>query len=359
MGTKLKTLVIAEAGVNHNGSIEMALQLIDAAAAAGADVVKFQSFHADKLVAPHASKAEYQKQSTSSDESQLEMIRKLEIAEVEYAGLIAHAKTNGIEFLSTPFDSESLEMLTGRFGLTTVKVSSGDITNAPFLLEIARKARHIIISTGMCTLAEVEAALGVLAFGLVADPEKIPSKGDFEAAYVSDAGQSALRGHVSVLHCTTEYPAPTDEVNLRAVDTIAAAFGLRSGYSDHTRGIHIPVAAVARGATIIEKHFTLDRGLPGPDHSASLEPGELAQMVSCIRDVERSLGDGIKRPTPSEWKNRAIARKSLVVERATKLGEPLSLVCKRPGSGVSPFEFWTRNTSPAQRVYDENELVDE
>lgn len=354
----MKTFIIAEAGVNHNGSVSMAIELIDVAAAAKADAVKFQSFSAARLVTRQAPKAEYQSRTTDAQESQFEMIRKLELSEADYDALIAHARSKGIEFLSTPFDGESLELLTGRFGLTTIKVSSGDITNAPFLLEIARKSQNVIISTGMCTLAEIEAALGVLAFGFTMLRDQIPASGDFEAAYASQAGQAALRERVSILHCTTEYPAPVDEVNLRAVDTMMSAFGLRAGYSDHTRGIHIPIAAVARGATIIEKHFTLDRSLPGPDHRASLEPDELREMVSTIRDVERSLGDGVKRPTVSEWKNRPIARKSLVAEMATEAGAPLVLVCKRPGSGVSPYEYWLRVGRPANRAYDADELLD-
>ena len=350
--------IIAEAGVNHNGSLAMARQLIDAAAAAGADAVKFQTFRADRLVTRQAPKAEYQAQTTDAGESQYEMIRKLELSETDHLELIAYARDKAIEFLSTPFDADSLHLLTDRFGMQTIKVSSGDLTNAPFLLEIARTAQKVIISTGMATLAEIEAALGVLAFGFTAPVDALPGREAFEAAYISDAGQQALQQRVAVLHCTTEYPAPMGEVNLRAVDTIAAAFGVQAGYSDHTPGIHIPIAAVARGAMIIEKHFTLDRSLPGPDHKASLEPSELAAMVVAIRDVERALGDGIKRPTPSEWKNRPIARKSLVAAHATAAGAPLELACKRPGSGVSPFELWTRAGQPASRAYASDELLD-
>lgn len=353
----MSTFIIAEAGVNHNGSLELAKQLIDAAADAGADAVKFQTFRAEQLVARHAPKAEYQTRTTDAKESQFEMIRKLELTDADHEVLIAHAKVRRIEFLSTPFDAASLQLLTKRFGLTTIKVSSGDITNAPFLLNIARVAQRVILSTGMSTLAEVEAALGVLAFGFI-EPNAIPQRNSFEEAYSSDVGQSALRDRVALLHCTTEYPAPIFEVNLRAMDTMVTAFGLPIGYSDHTVGIHIPIAAVARGAAIIEKHFTLDRNLPGPDHKASLEPTELKSMVMAIRDVERCLGDGIKRPTASELKNRAIARKSLVAAKPLVQDEPLAIACKRPGNGVSPFEFWSREGRPAMRSYATDEVLD-
>lgn len=354
----MSTFIIAEAGVNHNGSMDIGKKLIDAAADAGVDAVKFQTFSADQLVARHAPKAEYQKLSTDPKESQFEMIRKLELTVADHHVLIAHARTKGVEFLSTPFDSLSLKLLTERFGLTTIKVSSGDITNAPFLLDIARAARRVILSTGMCTLAEVEAALGVLAYGFVAPQTARPQRTSFVEAYASDEGQSALKERVSVLHCTTEYPAPPHEVNLRAMDVMAAAFGLQTGYSDHTTGIHIPIAAVARGATIIEKHFTLDRSLPGPDHKASLNPVELRMMAAAIRDVERAMGNGIKRPTASEWKNRNVARKSLVTVKDIPVGAPLDLACKRPGSGCSPFEYWEWQGCDAQRAYVTDEVFD-
>lgn len=353
----MSTFIIAEAGVNHNGSLELAKQLIDAAADAGADAVKFQTFRAEQLVVRHAPKAEYQTRTTDATESQFEMIKKLELTANDHEVLIAHAKTRGIEFLSTPFDSTSLVLLTQRFGLPAIKVSSGDITNAPFLLDIARAAQRVILSTGMSTLAEVETALGVLAFGFV-DSNTIPQRNSFEEAFSSDAGQSALSDRVTLLHCTTEYPAPFSEVNLRAMDTLSAAFRLPIGYSDHTPGVHIPVAAVARGATVIEKHFTLDRSLPGPDHNASLEPGELRNMVSAIRDVEQALGDGIKRPTATESKNRDIARKSLVTARAVVAGEKFVLASKRPGTGISPFEYWRMVDRVATRNYAADEVLD-
>lgn len=356
--TKDRVYIIGEAGVNHNGSLEIARRLVDAASTAGVDAVKFQTFKADRLLTKHAPKADYQAQTTAAGETQYEMIKKLELSESDHLDLIAYCREKGVEFLSTPFDSESLQLLTGHFGLRTIKISSGDITNAPFLLEVARSAENVILSTGMSTLAEVENALGVLAFGFALPGDAPPRRDLFEAAYASDSGRQFLRQRVSVLHCTTEYPAPVNEVNLRAVDTLAAAFGLRVGYSDHTSGIHIPIAAVARGSSVIEKHFTLDRNLPGPDHKASLEPEELQAMVRAIRDVEASLGDGIKRPTASEWKNRTIARKSLVVEGGITAGEPLVLACKRPGLGVSPLEYWNRSGRPANRDYAADEALD-
>lgn len=351
--------IIAEAGVNHNGSRDMALRLVDEAASAGVDAVKFQTFSAANLVARHAPKALYQQRTTDASESQFEMLRKLQLNIDDHAALFAHAKTRGIEILSTPFDSESLNLLTGSFGLKTIKVSSGDLTNAPFLLEIARCAPRVILSSGMATLGEIEAALGVLAFGWTTPFDAKPSRYAFESAWASAGGQQVLRSRAAVLHCTTEYPAPMGEVNLIAMDSMAQALGVPVGYSDHTVGIHVPVAAVARGASIIEKHFTLDRELPGPDHKASLEPDELAAMVRAIRDVERALGDGIKRPTASEWKNRLTARKSLVAARATRKGETLELACKRPGTGRSPFEFWELDGRTAERDYAADDLIDD
>ncbi len=308
----------------------------------------------------HAPKAEYQNRTTDQGESQFEMIRRLELTEADHEALIAHATARRITFLSSPFDLQSLRLLTAHFGLQTIKVPSGEITNAPFLLAIARVAPRVILSTGMSTLAEVEAALGVLAFGFTASAAAMPKQGDFERAFASDAGQRALHDRVTLLHCTTEYPAPFDEVNLRAMDTMATTFGLPVGYSDHTPGIHVSLAAVARGAQVIEKHFTLDRELPGPDHEASLEPDELRQLVRGIRDIEQALGDGVKRPTASEWKNRDIARKSLVAAKAIKAGEPFTeenLTCKRPATGQSPFDYWTMLGQVSTKSYVPDETL--
>ena len=361
MGTDMKTFIIAEAGVNHNGDLHLAKQLVNAAADAGADAVKFQTFRAEQVVSRHAPKAEYQTRVTDQAESQFDMIRKLELSEAAHDELITHANMRGITFLSTPFDLPSLHLLTKRFGLQTIKIPSGEITNAPFLLAIARAATRVIMSTGMSTLAEVEAALGVLAYGFVGPAAAIPRSGEFEQAFGSDAGQEALRNRVTLLHCTTEYPAPFGEVNLRAMDTMAEAFGLPVGYSDHTMGIHISLVAVARGARVIEKHLTIDRALTGPDHKASLEPEEWRQLVRQIREVELALGRGLKYPTLSERKNRAVARKSLVAARAVRAGELFTednLTSKRPGTGISPFAYWQTLGQAAGRDYNPDEALD-
>lgn len=304
--------IIAEAGVNHNGSIDLALQLVDAAKASGADAVKFQTFRAERLAARAAQKAAYQERTTASTESQFQMLQRLELDVAAHRRLMDHCQQIGIQFLSSPFDMESADLL-AEMNLPLFKVPSGEITNLPFLKHIARKGKPMIVSTGMSTLGEVEEAVQVLR----------------------DAGATQL----TLLHCVTEYPAPYDEINLRAMQTLKVAFGLPVGYSDHTPGIEIAVAAVALGAEVIEKHLTLDRALPGPDHHASLEPKEFAQMVSSIRRVEASLGNGIKRPVPCEVPNIAVARKSVVAAQALAAGHQLTaadLEIKRPGNGLAP-----------------------
>lgn len=355
-----RCLVIAEAGVNHNGSIDMALSLIDAAAAAGADIVKFQTFKAKAVVSRFAPKAEYQVDTTGRDESQLEMVRRLELSTDDHWRLLRHCESRGIGFLSTPFDIASARFLVQELGLGQLKIPSGEITNAPLLLEMARTDRPVILSTGMSTLGEIEEALGVLAFGYLNSTIQ-PSRGAFRQAYVSDEGQALLREKASLLHCTTEYPAPYAETNLAAMDTLRHAFGLPVGFSDHTEGISIPLAAVARGATIIEKHFTLDRTLAGPDHRASIEPAELAAMVAGIRQVEAAIGDGLKRPSASELKNAPIARRSLVAAKNIKAGEKFSennLAAKRPGNGISPMDFWVWQGRSAGRNFSEDEPIE-
>lgn len=353
-------LIIAEAGVNHNGSIDMALSLIDAAADAGADIVKFQTFRAEAVVSRFAPKAEYQINTTGDDESQLEMVRRLELAPGDHRRLMRHCEARNIGFLSTPFDAASARFLVRELGLGQLKIPSGEITNAPLLLAMAVLACPVILSTGMSTLGEIEEALGVLAFGYL-NPTMRPSRKAFRQTYVSDEGQAALREKATLLHCTTEYPAPYAEVNLAAMDTLQRAFGLPVGFSDHTEGIAVPIAAAARGAVIVEKHFTLDRTLPGPDHRASLEPAELAAMVAGIRQVEAALGDGRKRPSASELKNAPIARRSLVAARDIKAGETFSddnLASKRPGSGVSPMDYWEWQGRRASRDFGEDEPIE-
>lgn len=352
------TFIIAEAGVNHDGSLERAHALVDVAADAGADAVKFQTFRADKLATSRAAKAEYQVTNTQEAGSQQEMLRKLELSVDDHGALVKHCAQRGIRFMSTAFDAESLAFL-GTLGMPAIKMPSGDITCAPLLLQAARLGSPLIVSTGMSTLADIEAALGVLAFGLTSNAQP-RGRGDFETAYASAEGRRALQERVSLLHCVTQYPAAPEAVNLRAMDTMAQAFGLPVGYSDHTLGIEVSLAAVARGATIIEKHFTLDRTLPGPDHAASLEPGELDALVSGIRKIEAALGSTRKFPAAQEVGNRDVARRSLVAARPIKRGEPLTadaLAAKRPGDGLSPMLFWDVLGRPAARDFDTDEPI--
>jgi N-acetylneuraminate synthase len=309
------TFIIAEAGVNHNGSLDTALSLVDEAHCVGADCIKFQTFRAKKLLTRAAAKAEYQKQTTSADESQYEMIKKLELSEADHRILIERCRECGIEFLSSPFDKESADLLEG-LGVARFKIPSGEVTNLPFLNHLARKRKPLILSTGMSTLGEVEAAVSTI--------------------------RSAGNDLITLLHCVTEYPAPFSQINLHAMQTLSAAFGLPVGYSDHTPGIEIAVAAVALGARVIEKHFTLDKRMEGPDHRASLEPGELKQMVQAIRNVEASLGSGVKTPAECEIANRSVARKSLVAARPIRNGSrlvPADIAVKRPGSGIQPQDI--------------------
>jgi N-acetylneuraminate synthase len=354
-----RTFVIAEAGVNHNGSLERALQLVDVAAGAGADAVKFQTFRADQLATAGAAKAAYQVSNTGDAGSQLDMLRALELSVADHEVLLARCRARGIRFMSTAFDAASLAFL-ATLDMPAIKIPSGDINCGPLLLQAARLQRPLIVSTGMATLAEVEQALGVIAFGLT-HTHAPAGRADFEAAWCSASGRAALAGQVTLLHCVTQYPAPPAAVNLRAMDTLAAAFGLPVGYSDHTLGIEVAIAAVARGAAVIEKHFTLDRTLPGPDHAASLEPNELAQLLRAIRHVEQALGSTAKVPAADEAANRPVARRSLVAARAIRRGNPLAaedLTFKRPGHGVSPMDYWDRIGKPAQRDYAADELID-
>jgi N,N'-diacetyllegionaminate synthase len=331
-----KTFIIAEAGVNHNGSLEMAFQLIDMAVAAGADAVKFQTFKADNIITVNAPKAGYQKATTETGESQLQMVKKLELDETTHIQLYKYCQHKGIQFLSSPFDLESIDLLC-RLGLGIFKIPSGEITNLPYLRKLGALKKRVLLSTGMADLSEVEDALNVL----------------------TKSGTSLE--DITVLHCNTEYPTPFEDVNLRAMLTIGRTFGVAVGYSDHTPGIEVAIAAVALGATILEKHFTLDRNLPGPDHKASLEPVELKTMVQSLRNVEKTLGDGIKRPSPSEVKNKPIARKSLVATQPIKMGELFSsdnITAKRPGTGVSPMRWDEIIGRKASRNYREDELID-
>ena len=311
------TLIIAEAGVNHNGSIKAARKMIDIAAEAGADYVKFQTFKAETLLTQNADKAEYQKNATDNNESQFDMLKKLELDREAHEELIKYCKSRDVRFLSTAFDRKSIDMLS-KLNIPIYKIPSGEITNLPYLRHIGSMGKPIIMSTGMSTLDEVCDALNILM----------------------EAG--AKKDKVTILHCNTEYPTPMEDVNLKAMLTIKDELGVNIGYSDHTLGIEVSIAAVAMGATVIEKHFTLDRTLPGPDQAASLEPHELKVMVKAIRNIENIMGDGIKKPSPSEMKNMPIARKSIVAKRSIKKGEKFSednLTVKRPGTGLRPMEW--------------------
>ena len=336
MKMHIPVLIIAEAGVNHNGDMALARDLVDAAAAAGADIVKFQTFSADRLVTAQAKKAEYQSRTTDINESQHSMIRQLELSRAMHAELMARCNARGIRFSSSGFDKESIDLLM-KLGVDFFKVPSGEITNLPYLRYIGSLGREVVLSTGMANLGEIEDALNVL----------------------ETAGTA--RSKVTVLHCNTEYPTPMGDVNLRAMLTIRDAFSVSVGYSDHTLGIEVPIAAVALGARIIEKHFTLNRKLPGPDHKASLEPDELKNMVAAIRNIEQALGDGLKRPSASEAKNISVARKSLVAARAIRAGEvftEFNLIAKRPGTGISPMRWDEVLGRKAPRDFAVDELIE-
>ena len=334
-----KTYIIAEAGVNHNGSLDRAKEMVEAAAIAGVDAVKFQTFRAETLVTRAAAKAGYQEQATGSEESQYEMLKKLELTASDFLKLKAHCEVNNVEFLSTPFDLSTIDLLKD-LGINKWKLPSGEITNLPYLRKIGAFGQEILLSTGMCDLDEVAAALAVLE------------------------GAGAERSQITLLHCNTEYPTPMSDVNLRAMKTLKAAFpGLKGvGYSDHTLGVEVSIAAVAMGATVIEKHFTLDKTLPGPDHRASLELDELAAMVLAIRNIETSLGDGVKRPSASEQKNISIVRKSIVAAVSIMCGERFSvdnLTVKRPGNGLSPMCWDELIGTTADRDYDADERIEQ
>lgn len=331
----MSTFIIAEAGVNHNGSLELAKKMINVAKEAGADAVKFQTFNSEKGVTKTAGKAEYQKTETGSNETLYDMIKKLELDTKAHYELLKYCQECDILFMSTPFDHESIELLCD-MGLEIFKIPSGEITNLPYLRHIGSLKKEVILSTGMADIKEIEDALNIL----------------------TSAGTE--KDKITVLHATTEYPCPFDEVNLKAMHTIRDTFDVKVGYSDHTKGIEVPVAAVALGATIIEKHFTLDNNMKGPDHKASLEPHELNAMVSAIRNIEKALGDGVKRPSRSEIKNMAIARKSIVASCSIKKGELLSeenITAKRPGTGICPMCWDEVLGSAAKKDYEEDELI--
>ena len=329
-----KTLIIAEIGVNHNGNIDTAKKMIEVAKECGADIVKFQTFNTDALTSKFAKMAEYQKKNMGEEKSQKDMLKSLALSYDDFRELADYCKKVGIMFLSTPFDIGSVHFLNSLQDIW--KIPSGEITNYPYLVEIAKTKKKIILSTGMCTMDEVEASLKVL----------------------KDNGAT----DITLLHCTTDYPAPLESVNLKAMLTLKEKFDCPVGYSDHTKGIEVSVAAVAMGAEVIEKHFTLDRNMPGPDHKASLEPNELKELVDAVRNVEKAIGDGNKKPTESELQNRNVARKSIVALKPIKKGELLSednLTTKRPGNGISPMRWNEIIGTAASRDYEEDELIEE
>lgn len=328
-----KTLIIAEIGVNHNGNVDTAKKMIEVAKECGADIVKFQTFNTDALTSKFAKMAEYQKKNIGEEKSQKDMLKSLALSYDDFRELANYCKEVGIMFLSTPFDIGSVHFLDSLQDIW--KIPSGEITNYPYLVEIAKTKKKIILSTGMCTMDEVEASLKVL----------------------KDNGAT----DITLLHCTTDYPAPLESVNLKAMLTLKEKFGYPVGYSDHTKGIEVSVAAVAMGAEVIEKHFTLDRNMPGPDHKASLEPNELKELVDAVKNVEKAIGDGNKKPTESELQNRNVARKSIVALKPIKKGELLSednLTTKRPGNGISPMRWNEIIGTSAKRDYQEDELID-
>ncbi|RBQ30139.1 N-acetylneuraminate synthase [Aliarcobacter vitoriensis] len=330
-----KVFIIAEAGVNHNGSIELAKKLIDVAVDSGVDAVKFQTFKSENLVSKNAQKADYQKQTTDKEESQFEMIKKLELDVNTHKELISYCKNKNIMFLSTPFDHDSIDLLSD-LGLEIFKIPSGEITNLPYLRHLGKLNKKVILSTGMADIGEIEDAMDILI------------------------NSGTKKENIIVLHANTEYPTPMEDVNLKAMFTIGNTFDVPFGYSDHTLGIEVPTAAVALGATVIEKHFTLDKTMEGPDHKASLEPDELKAMVKAIRNIEKALGNSVKKPSASETKNKPIARKSIVAKTDIKKGEILSennLAIKRPGNGINPMRWDEILGTVATKDYKEDELI--
>jgi N,N'-diacetyllegionaminate synthase len=332
-----KVIIIAEAGINHNGNIDLAKELVDEAAIAGVDYVKFQTFKAEKIASKFAGQAAYQKKNIGKEEGQLQMLKKLELSYDDHLVLITYCKSKNIRFLSTPFDLESIDLLK-ELGIRLGKIPSGEITNLPYLKKMAESFDELVMSTGMADMKEIKDAIAV----------------------VTAAGFS--KDKLIILHCNTEYPTPYEDVNLYAMQSIAKEFGVHVGYSDHTDGIEVPVAAVALGACVIEKHFTLDRNMEGPDHKASLEPKELKDMVRSIRNIERALGNGLKEPSPSEKKNKDIARKSIVALKAMNAGDTITeenITTKRPGNGISPMRIPEIIGKKLRKPIQEDELLTE
>ncbi len=363
MSRKIRTdraFIIAEAGVNHNGNEDLAMKLIEIGVEAGVDAVKFQTFKASKLVTNRAPKAEYQQKNDSRDESQFKMLQRLELSNEAHRRLYNYSQSLGMKFMSTAFDEGSLQFLVEEIGVDVLKVPSGEITNGPLLLKIGSYQLPTILSTGMASLEEIENALKVLSYGYNNPGKKPESFAEVTSFFSSPNKLYELNGLVTILHCTSEYPAPLKEVNLRAMNSLGLQFGLPIGYSDHTEGIFVPVLAVAAGAKVIEKHFTSSRSLPGPDHLASIEPDELKEMVRQIRHTEVILGSSEKAVQTSEQGNRNIARRSLIAAKNIQQGEILcedNIVPMRPEGGTSPIRIWDLLGRPAERSYQEGEFI--
>ena len=353
--------IIAEAGVNHNGDKNLAMEMIDKAVEAGADAIKFQTFKTESIVTNYAEKAEYQKINTTSTNSQYHMLKKLELTQNDFREINNYCVLQKIDFLSTAFDLQSLRFLTEELNLDTLKIPSGDLTNGPLLLEHSLRAKKLIVSTGMSSVEDIRSALGIIAFGLLQTKDN-PSLNKFEQIYNSKNGQRILKDKVTILHCTTAYPAPFNEINLNSMLTLKKLFALKVGYSDHSNGIIVPIVAASLGAEVIEKHFTLDRTMEGPDHKASLEPRELKEMINEIRLVEKVLGSKKIQITKSEYKNFNSARKSIVASKPIIKGKKFSksnLTFKRPGSGMSPLKFWNLLGKTSLNNYKKNDLINE
>ncbi len=355
----MSVLFIAEVGVNHDGNLDKALELINVAAKAGADVVKFQTFDAANLASDSAPKAAYQMETTPIKEKQIDMLRRLELPRDWHEKLIERCDKRGVQFLSTPFDIDSLDFLVSGLNLPIIKIPSGELTHGPLLLAAARSGRKIILSTGMSNIGEIREALGVIAFG-TKYPDEDPSRQKIELIQKDKRAMQVLESKVTLLHCNTQYPTPAEDANLMALATMREAFKLPVGYSDHTEGIAVALAAVALGASVIEKHITLDKRAEGPDHAASLEPEELGELVRGVRTCSAALGDGKKNPRPSEMANMNIARKSLVALTTIRRGEVFNesnVGAKRPGCGRSPMDYWDLIGQEAERDYERDDLI--
>lgn len=356
-----KVFIIAEAGVNHNGDLAAALQLVDVAAEAGADAVKFQTFAVDSLVISTVSRSTYQARNLGGDGTQEDMLRSLALPDAAFLVLNDRAEQRGIEFMSTAFDRSSLDFLVDKIGIRRIKIPSGELTNIPFLISCAQKRLPLLVSTGMATISEVRCAMDAIVYGLTHNDQPKCLDEIVGMAAESD-GQRRLNESVTLLQCTSSYPTPPEDVNLRAMLTMQAEFGVGVGFSDHTLGIEMSVAACALGATVIEKHFTPSRAMPGPDHAASLEPGELAEMVRCIRSVSLGLGSGVKEPTEEEGRVAPLTRKVLVAARNVSRGQTLTpedVAAKRAGKGLSPTQYWRLIGSRASRDYRPDEVFED